>query len=77
MLKKRMSSSDNYLYETSLLSDDISEPFLSKKNVYVLDSNATSDYTGQVIFDLSQLSNSFSWVDWKSATLELPFTVLI
>lgn len=72
-----MSSSDNYLYETSLLSDDISEPFLSKKNVYVLDSNATSDYTGQVIFDLSQLSNSFSWVDWKSATLELPFTVLI
>lgn len=77
MLRKRMSSSDNYLYETSILSDDISEPFLSKKNVYVLDSNATSDYTGQVIVDCSQLSNSFSWVDWKSAVLEMPFTVLI
>lgn len=72
-----MSSSDAYLYEASLLPEDMATPFLNKKTVYVMDSNATSDYQNQLVYDLSSLSNSFNWIDFKSAVLEIPFTILV
>jgi len=68
---------DNFLYEASLMTDVPIDPFLEKKNVYVQDSMQTSAYTGQIQLDLSQLSNSYQWIDFSSMTWELPFTIAI
>lgn len=72
-----MSASDQFLYDSSLLPEGVSSPFLNKKTVYVPDSNASSDYQNQIIYDFSQLSNSFSWIDWKSGVFEIPVTIVV
>lgn len=72
-----MSASDAYLYDASLMPEGVSSPFLSKKTVYVLDSNAGPDYQGQIIYDFSSLSNSFSWIDWKSGVFEVPVSIVV
>ena len=72
-----MSSSDHYIFDSSLMSEDITSPMLTKKNIYILDSNATSDYQGQITWDFSQISNSFLWADFKSGVFEIPVTILV
>ena len=72
-----MSASDNFLFDASMMPEGVSSPFLNKKTVYVPDSNASSEYQNQIVFDFSQLSNSFSWVDWKSGVFEFPVTITI
>jgi len=41
-----MSSADQYIFESSIMSEDITSPMLTKKNIYIMDSNASSDYQG-------------------------------
>lgn len=72
-----MSASDNFLFEASMLPEGVTSPFLSKKTVYVPDSNASSEYQNQIIYDLSQLSNSYSWIDWKSGVFEMPVSIVV
>lgn len=68
---------DNFLYEASLMTDAPSSPFLKKQVIYVQDTQQTSAYTGQINLDLSQLSNSYQWIDFTSMVWEIPFTVVI
>lgn len=68
---------DQFLFENSMLTDTPVSPFLTKRVVYVQDSMQTSAYTGQVQIDLSQLSNSYQWVDYTSLVWECPFTIVI
>ena len=68
---------DQFLYENSMMSDVPSSPFLTKKVIYVQDSQQTSAYTGQINLDLSQLSNSYSFIDFTSMVWEIPFTIAI
>lgn len=68
---------DQFLYEASLMTDAPSSPFLKKQVVYVQDTQNTSNYTGQINLDLSQLSNSRQWIDFTSMVWEIPFVISI
>jgi hypothetical protein len=68
---------DQFLYEASMMTDAPSSPFLKKQVVYVNDTQNTSNYTGQINLDLSQLSNSYQWIDFTSMVWEIPFTINI
>lgn len=68
---------DHYEYQASLMTDKPVSPFLKKQVVYVQDSQQTSEYTGQINLDLSQLSNSYQWIDFNSMVWEIPFTIAI
>lgn len=63
--------------ENSMMTDAPVSPFLSKRVIYIQDSMSTSAYTGQVQVDLSQLANSYSWIDFTSLTWEVPFTIVL
>lgn len=68
---------DRFLYEASMMTDAPSSPFLKKQVVYVQDTQNTSNYTGQINLDLSQLSNSYQWIDFTSMVWEIPFTIVV
>lgn len=60
-----------------MMTDVPSSPFLKKQVVYVQDTQNTSNYTGQINLDLSQLSNSYQWIDFTSMVWEIPFTIVV
>jgi len=68
---------DRFLFENSMMTDVPSAPFLKKQVIYVQDSQQTSNYTGQINLDLSQLSNSYQWIDFTSLVWEIPFTIVV
>lgn len=68
---------DRFLYESSMMTDVPVSPFLKKQVVYVQDTQNTSNYTGQINLDLSQLSNSYQWIDFTSMVWEIPFTIVV
>ena len=72
-----MSASDNFLFDSSMMPEGVTSPFLNKKTIYVPDSNASSEYQGQLIYDLSQISNSYNWCDWKSGVFEMPVSIVV
>jgi hypothetical protein len=65
---------DEYIFESSQVSDAETTPFVSKDMLYIVDQNG-GNYNGQILFDTSSLSNSGKWLDWKGAYLEIPFVI--
>ncbi|ETM39674.1 hypothetical protein L914_14185 [Phytophthora nicotianae] len=50
--------------------------FSSKKWTYIQDSTSnTSQYSGQIQFNLSTISSQASFVNWEEAVIELPVKV--
>ena len=66
---------DNYVYNTSLEEDRIDMPFVSRRQVYILDDNNSSNYNGTMTFNTSSTSNSGLYADWKNGFLSIPVVV--
>lgn len=67
---------DQYLFESSMMTDAPKEPFLKKEVIWVNDTQ-NGAYQGQIQYDFSQIANSAKWASWGEATLEVPFTILV
>jgi len=65
---------DNLVYEESLASEDESSDFISKKWVYVNDTNA-QNYQSQTLIDTTPLSNAGGWLNWSEAFMVMPLVV--
>jgi hypothetical protein len=65
---------DNLVFEESVNSEISSSEFISKKWVYVNDSNA-QNYTSQVVVDSTPLSNAGGWLNWQEAYMLMPLVV--
>lgn len=65
---------DQVVYEQSLESQIVDEPFVSRQSVYVIDSN-NGAYNGQIQIDTSSLSNSGRWVSYSEGVLHIPLVV--
>lgn len=64
--------SDQAVLSLTQQSGDVPEAFQSKQYLFVNDSNNSSYSGGQLIFDLSSLSNSGRWINWSEATIQIP-----
>lgn len=67
---------DQVVFEQSLESQVVDEPFVSRQSVYVIDSNNGS-YNGQIQIDTSSLSNSGRWASYSEGVLEIPLVVTL
>lgn len=67
---------DQVVLEQSLESQIVDEPFVSRQQVYVIDSNNGS-YNGQIQIDTSSLSNSGRWVSYSEGVIEVPLVVTL
>jgi hypothetical protein len=68
-------ASDEFVYDHSITPDLPADIMSSKLLTYVQDLNNGS-YTGGIInIDSSNLSSNNRWIDWRSAYIEIPFTV--
>jgi hypothetical protein len=67
---------DQVILEQSLESQIVDEPFVSRQNVYVIDSN-NGAYNGQIQIDTSSLSNSGRWASYSEGVLHIPLVVTL
>lgn len=67
---------DNLVFEESVNAEVDQSEFISKKWVYVNDSNS-QNYTSQIVIDSTPLSNSGAYVSWQEGYIILPLVVEI
>lgn len=65
---------DNLVYEESLNTEINTSEFISKKWVYVNDSNS-QNYTSQIVIDTTSLSNAGGYIAWQEGFIVMPLTV--
>lgn len=65
---------DNLVFEESINTEVDSSEFISKKWIYVNDSNA-QNYTSQVVIDSTPLSNAGGYINWQEGYFLFPLVV--
>lgn len=65
---------DNLVFEESINTEVESSEFISKKWIYVNDSNA-QNYTSQIVIDSTPLSNAGGYINWSEGYFLLPLVV--
>jgi len=65
---------DNLVFEESVNAEVEQSEFISKKWVYVNDSNS-QNYTSQVVIDSTPLANSGGWINWSEGYIAMPLVV--
>ena len=65
---------DNLVFEESINTEVDSSEFISKKWIYVNDSNA-QNYTSQVVIDSTPLSNAGGYINWSEGYFLFPLVV--
>lgn len=65
---------DNLVFEEAINTEIDSSEFISKKWVYVNDSNA-QNYTSQVVVDSTPLANAGGYINWQEAYFLVPLVV--
>lgn len=65
---------DNLVFEESVNAEVEQSEFISKKWVYVNDSNS-QNYTSQVVIDSTPLANSGGWINWAEGYIAMPLVV--
>lgn len=65
---------DNLVFEESVNAEVDQSEFISKKWLYVNDSNS-QNYTSQIVIDSTPLSNSGAYVSWQEGYIILPLVV--
>lgn len=72
-----MSQADSLIYELSGASQTVTEPFVKKEVLYVLDQNGGSSYNGQVLIETSPIANSGKWADYQASYLTVPYVIAL
>ena len=67
--------SDNLLYEVSSHNENISEPFIRKDTVFIIDQNNSQYSNNMIIIDSASVSNSQRWADFSKAYITLPLLI--
>lgn len=67
---------DNLVFEESVNAEVEQSEFISKKFIYVNDSNS-QNYTSQVVIDSTPLANSGGWINWSEGYIVMPLVVEI
>lgn len=65
---------DNLVFEESVNAEIDQSEFISKKWIYVNDSNS-QNYTSQVVIDSTPLANSGGWINWSEGYIVMPLVV--
>ena len=65
---------DNLVFEESVNAEIDQSEFISKKWLYVNDSNS-QNYTSQVVIDSTPLANSGGWINWAEGYILMPLMV--
>jgi hypothetical protein len=65
---------DNLVFEESVNAEVEQSEFISKKFIYVNDSNS-QNYTSQVVIDSTPLANSGGWINWSEGYIVMPLVV--
>jgi hypothetical protein len=65
---------DNLVFEESVNAEIDQSEFISKKWLYVNDSNS-QNYTSQVVIDSTPLANSGGWINWAEGYILMPLIV--
>lgn len=65
---------DNLVFEESVNTELDSSEFVSKRWIYVNDSNA-SNYTSQVVIDSTPLANAGGYINWQEGYIIMPLVV--
>lgn len=65
---------DNLVFEESVNAEIDQSEFISKKWIYVNDSNS-QNYTSQIVIDSTPLSNSGAWINWQEGYIIMPLIV--
>lgn len=65
---------DNLVFEESVNTELDSSEFVSKRWIYVNDSNA-SNYTSQVVIDSTPLANAGGYINWQEGYILMPLVV--
>jgi hypothetical protein len=65
---------DNLVFEESINAEIDQSEFISKKWIYVNDSNS-QNYTSQVVIDSTPLANSGGWINWSEGYIVMPLIV--
>jgi hypothetical protein len=65
---------DNLIFEESLATEVDQSEFISKKYIYVNDSNS-QNYTSQIVLDSTPLSNAGGYVNWSEGFIVIPMVV--
>lgn len=65
---------DNLVFEEAVNAEIDTSEFISKKWLYVNDSNS-QNYTSQVVIDSTPLANSGGWINWAEGYLLMPLVV--
>jgi len=65
---------DNLVFEESINSEVDSSEFISKKWIYVNDSNS-QNYTSQIVIDSTPLSNAGGYINWQEAYILMPLVL--
>lgn len=68
--------SDAIVFEKNLREEVNTDPFDSSRVGYITDSNGSS-YSQQVTFDATTISTTESFLDWRSATIQVPVTLQV
>jgi len=70
-----MSNADEYILNESMAPMSQSDPMRQKTMLYINDNNNGSYAGGQIVFDASSLSNSGNFLNWKEATIQIPYVI--
>lgn len=65
---------DNLVFEEAVNAEIDTSEFISKKWLYVNDSNS-QNYTSQVVIDSTPLANSGGWINWSEGYIVMPLVV--
>ena len=65
---------DNLVFEESINAEIDQSEFISKKWIYVNDSNS-QNYTSQVVIDSTPLANSGGYINWSEGFIVMPLVV--
>lgn len=65
---------DNLVFEEAVNAEIDTSEFISKKWLYVNDSNS-QNYTSQVVIDSTPLANSGGWINWSEGFIVMPLAV--
>ena len=67
--------SDNLIYEVSSTNENLSEPFVRKDTVFIIDQNNSQYSNNMIIIDSASVSNSQRWADFSKAYITLPLLI--
>lgn len=69
---------DEYvLQESNDLSGDNTFDIINRRSLTVYDSNLGSYSTGEILWDLSTIANSGSYIDWKNTFMQIPVALQV